>query len=93
MIKAQEPTNEFNYENAGMFMHCAPCLQKFIKSPASKKISPREAMSYEASSHPYTYPNGTRGMVVAIWCKKCHEMVWNSSHLKQIEKDDPLMKG
>lgn len=75
---------QLNIDDSEMFLHCKECLQKFLGSPSHSTMTPSEAMEYEASAVPLTYPNGKTALVVVIWCKRCGKKVWDSRHLTHL---------
>lgn len=74
-----KPTYETDDQK--MFLHCKKCLEKFWASERHKKMSAQEAMSYEASSYRWTFPDGHVENIMVLWCKNCHEQVWDTRHL------------
>ena len=72
---------KLDYEDADMFMHCKNCLPADLGD-----LPPGESagsfMDYQGSSLRFTYANGKSAMVFVMWCKKCHQSVWDSRHLQ-----------
>ena len=67
-----------------MALHCKECIDDLINNPDNpsyKKESPQDYGKYEARSHSIKMPDGTKTGVIAIWCKRCDQEVWNSKHL------------
>jgi hypothetical protein len=65
-------------------LHCAHCIDDLINNPLNpsyQKESPEEYGQYEAKHHKIEYPDGTTAGIVALWCKRCKKLVWDSRHL------------
>lgn len=80
-IGKQVMGTKIKHKEVQMFCHCKKCLGKFLKSSERSKMSPGEAMSYEVGSVPFTYPDGTTIGIMAVFCKNCKSLVWDSRHL------------
>ena len=78
----------WNYEATKQFLHCKSCFEKLRESKELENSSPRDAMNYEIGVYPYIYKDGHKEGVIVVWCKKCKQMVWNSSFLKQRKKEE-----
>lgn len=78
-IMGRETTYE-GMENP-QFLHCRTCLDSFIGSEEHENMSPQEWGRLEASSSPFTYPDGSVENIVSIWCGRCHKRVWDTRHL------------
>lgn len=77
---------KLDYQKAEMFLHCESCLKDFMDSIDYKAsmLSPRDAMSYEVSSYPFTYPNGVTANIIVVWCKDCGKKVWDTRHMTHL---------
>ena len=72
---------ELSYNKVKEFLHCKTCIDSFLNSPLHTTMSPAEYGIYEAGAYPFRYHNGQESDIVAIWCKRCGRMVWDSRHL------------
>jgi hypothetical protein len=76
------------YEDGFRFLHCSHCLGEYLAEREANggvsKESPRDAMNYEKSSVPFTYPDGTTANILALWCKKCGRPVWDTRHMTHL---------
>lgn len=74
---------KLDYNKDQMFLHCKQCVTKLLKSADYKAglTSPKEAMSYQASSYPFEFPDGTVENIVVVWCHLCENKVWDSRHM------------
>lgn len=75
---------KLKYKDVEIFCHCSKCLDKYMKSTRRLYMSPKEALSYEMGSIPFTYPDGTTVGIMALFCKDCGSVVWDSRHLTSL---------
>lgn len=84
--KEREETmkKEIKYKDITQFIHCKDCMDKFLDSDEHKTKSPKEFGKLEAGSIPFTYPDGTKANIIAIFCGHCEKQVWDTRHLQPL---------
>lgn len=71
---------KLNYKDIQMFVHCKKCVDTLPKGQ-----SMQEYCSFEFGSVPFVYPNSTAKVgILALFCKRHQEPVWDSRHLTHL---------
>ena len=73
-----------DYEKVELFCHCEHCLKDKKENKFGVGKSPEESMNYALGLHPFKYPDGTTARVVALFCKRCKRVVWDTRHLTHL---------